>query len=209
MTWRALSITPTSSTAVEPSFLDLMTSYDVASTVRHSRHQPPSNPCFSSQMASYDVASTVHESRGGGGQGAAAVPHGRHGAVLRIKSKVRESRVHRAWFQCLKLQRDELISNFASNIKLRRYAAVCVHRLPTLEVARAGGGGAGGGGQGAGTGQLARSKGCTNLFEWDDSRGMLCVATKRRLLLYHHDGRDFVELKAGEGGRSELSLHRR
>jgi hypothetical protein len=57
-------------------------------------------------------------------------------------------------------------------------AAVCVYSLPHFEL----------------QGQLTRSKGC-NLFDWDESRGMLCVATKRRLLLYHHDGSDFVELK--------------
>ena len=59
-------------------------------------------------------------------------------------------------------------------------ATVCVYSLPQFEL----------------QGQLTRSKGC-NLFEWDERRGMLCIATKRRLLLYHYDDRsgDFVELK--------------
>jgi len=57
-------------------------------------------------------------------------------------------------------------------------ASVCVYSLPTFEL----------------QGNLTRSKGC-NLFDWNDSRGVLCVATKRRLLLYHYDGRNFVELK--------------
>lgn len=42
--------------------------------------------------------------------------------------------------------------------------------------------------------QLTRSKG-SNLFDWHETRGTLCVATKRRLLIYHHDGRDFVEVR--------------
>ena len=36
-------------------------------------------------------------------------------------------------------------------------------------------------------------------FAWDSTRAMLAVAAKKRLLLFHHDGSEFVELK-------ELSL---
>lgn len=32
-------------------------------------------------------------------------------------------------------------------------------------------------------------------FAWDGGRGMLAVALKRKLLLYHYNGNEFVELK--------------
>ena len=32
-------------------------------------------------------------------------------------------------------------------------------------------------------------------FAWDEVRAMLAVAVKRRLLMFHYDGTEFVELK--------------
>lgn len=32
-------------------------------------------------------------------------------------------------------------------------------------------------------------------FTWDSSRAMLAVAVKRKLLLFHYNGNEFVELK--------------
>ena len=42
--------------------------------------------------------------------------------------------------------------------------------------------------------QAGRSKG-VHKFALDEQRNMLCIAVKKRLLLYHHAGNEFVELK--------------
>ena len=41
-------------------------------------------------------------------------------------------------------------------------------------------------------------------FAWDSDRAMLAVAIKRKLLLFHYNGNEFVELK--EYGLPDLAL---
>jgi Vam6/Vps39-like protein vacuolar protein sorting-associated protein 39 len=42
--------------------------------------------------------------------------------------------------------------------------------------------------------QAGRTRGA-NRFALDEARAILCVAARKRLLLFHFDGKDFVELK--------------
>eukprot|EP00898_Chlorokybus_atmophyticus_P001819 jgi/Chlat1/2638/Chrsp178S02479 len=63
-------------------------------------------------------------------------------------------------------------------LSLSEGEGVSVHALPELDAVS----------------QLVHTRGCSAMA-WDEERGMLCAAMKRRLLLYHFDGKDFVEVK--------------
>ena len=44
-------------------------------------------------------------------------------------------------------------------------------------------------------------------FAWSEDKAMLCVAVKRKIIQFHYDGREFVELKEYSASDTPQALH--
>ncbi|KAA6422986.1 MAG: vam6 Vps39 isoform X1 [Trebouxia sp. A1-2] len=53
----------------------------------------------------------------------------------------------------------------------------------------------------------ANSTRSASRFAWSEDKSMLCVAVKRKVMQFHYDGRDFVELKAYSAPDTPQALH--